>query len=557
MYADNEFDIKKVRDEIAPTTVHPCARGQHIHGIERQGRTVKEQSRCMCHGVPFKRLTILMTVSMMEEIYNCLNAFPSKGAKLSKTIGPATIIEGKRKPDFSYKRISFGSYAIVYRGTKNNMTGRGIPAIALKESNNAGGYYFMSLETGEKLHCHRWSEEPIDDYIINRVEELAEAEDQPVMPDGYPIFEWAPGIPMDGDDEVETEHELSDEENTIFDDQFEEDDSEEENSDEEHEHEDFNHNHDEERNIILEEIEYDTDEHETSEDDTEEIDNNAREQAITDENEIINENEEEEEEEEEERENVNEEEEIAEPVAARNDGRARRSKEATNVDRLQVKFGGKTYDTSDMDPKEKRSFLQKKMKHKMFMMKRQRTKPKQKKSFMQVAIDTCFTQMSAKKGFKLFGERAFAAMYKEFKQLDEGPMKGKSVVGTIDFDSITADEKRNALEAVSLMKEKRTGGIKGRVASNGSKQKKYLKEGESISSPTVSLEALLMTLIIDVFEGQKVTTFDVPGAYLHAKFPEDKHISMVLRGEFVDIMCDVNPEHKPNVRIINGKKYYI
>ena len=176
---------------------------------------------------------------------------------------------------------------------------------------------------------------------------------------------------------------------------------------------------------------------------------------------------------------------------------------------------------------------------------------------MQVAIDACFTQMSAKKGFKLFGESAFAAMYKEFKKLDEGPMKGKSVVGAINFDKLSKEDKMNALEAVSLIKEKRTGDIKGRVAANGSKQKKYLKEGESVASPTVSLEALIMTLIVDVFEGKKVTTFDVPGAYLHAEMPEDKKILMVLRGEFVDIMCDVNPEHKTNVRVINGKRYYI
>ena len=38
--------------------------------------------------------------------------------------------------------------------------------------------------------------------------------------------------------------------------------------------------------------------------------------------------------------------------------------------------------------------------------------------------------------------------------------------------------------------------------------------------------------------------FDVPGAYLHAKFPDDKTVLMRLRDEFVDIMCDVNPEYK-------------
>ena len=38
-----------------------------------------------------------------------------------------------------------------------------------------------------------------------------------------------------------------------------------------------------------------------------------------------------------------------------------------------------------------------------------------------------------------------------------------------------------------------------------------------------------------------VGTFDVPGAYLHAKITEGKTTLLKLQGCFVDIMCDVNP----------------
>ena len=111
-----------------------------------------------------------------------------------------------------------------------------------------------------------------------------------------------------------------------------------------------------------------------------------------------------------------------------------------------------------------------------------------------------------------------------------------------------------ALEAVNLIKEKRNGIIKGRTCANGSKQKRYLKEEDVIASPTVALESLLTSLVIDVYEGRDVGTFDVPGAYLHAEMPKDKRVLMCLRGEFVDIMCDVNPEYKQYVREKNGKK---
>jgi hypothetical protein len=107
---------------------------------------------------------------------------------------------------------------------------------------------------------------------------------------------------------------------------------------------------------------------------------------------------------------------------------------------------------------------------------------------------------------------------------------------------------------VNLIKEKRDSRIKGRTCANGSKQRKYLKEEETIASPTVALESLLTSLVIDVFEGRDVGTFDVPGAYLHAEMPKDKRILMVLRGEFVDIMCLVNPEYKKYIKMIHGKK---
>ena len=69
-----------------------------------------------------------------------------------------------------------------------------------------------------------------------------------------------------------------------------------------------------------------------------------------------------------------------------------------------------------------------------------------------------------------------------------------------------------------------------------------------MASPTVSLEGLLATLVIDAKEGRKVNTFDVPGAFLQAPMPEGKNVLLKMKGEFVDIMCRVNPEHLPNVR---------
>ena len=49
-------------------------------------------------------------------------------------------------------------------------------------------------------------------------------------------------------------------------------------------------------------------------------------------------------------------------------------------------------------------------------------------------------------------------------------------------------------------KEKIDGRIKRIIYSNGIKQKQYFNYGEDMSSPTVSLEGLIITLVSDSYE---------------------------------------------------------
>ena len=79
---------------------------------------------------------------------------------------------------------------------------------------------------------------------------------------------------------------------------------------------------------------------------------------------------------------------------------------------------------------------------------------------------------------------------------------GNPVFGTIYPSTLSVEEKNKSLEAVNLIKKKRCGKIKGRTCANGNKQKRYLKHGGTISSQTVSLEAMIGTLVIDAKEGR-------------------------------------------------------
>ena len=77
-----------------------------------------------------------------------------------------------------------------------------------------------------------------------------------------------------------------------------------------------------------------------------------------------------------------------------------------------------------------------------------------------------------------------------------------------------------------------------------------------MASPTVSLKGLFVTLVIDAFERRDVATFDINGAYLHVKMPDDKTILLKLDGVFVNIMCQINPEYKQHTFFkMEGKSY--
>ena len=77
--------------------------------------------------------------------------------------------------------------------------------------------------------------------------------------------------------------------------------------------------------------------------------------------------------------------------------------------------------------------------------------------------------MLVKKGTETFGRTAAAAMINEFTQLDKGAIPGKPVSVPTDASTIADEEKHKALYAVNIIKDKRSGDVKGRICANGSK----------------------------------------------------------------------------------------
>ena len=127
-------------------------------------------------------------------------------------------------------------------------------------------------------------------------------------------------------------------------------------------------------------------------------------------------------------------------------------------------------------------------------------------------------------------------------------MPGKLAFWPQDSTLMTPLQKKKTLEAVNLItKEKCCGTIKGRSCADGSKQQRDLKPDKSTYSPTYSTESLTTTLVIDATEKRDMAICDIPGAYLQTELPSDNEIHMRLRGQSVDVMCEVNPTYKPFV----------
>ena len=117
--------------------------------------------------------------------------------------------------------------------------------------------------------------------------------------------------------------------------------------------------------------------------------------------------------------------------------------------------------------------------------------------------------------------------------------------------SLTKEQKKGALRAINLIKEKRDGRLKGRTVADGRTQRTLYDKSET-ASPTVSTDALMLSIIVDAHEGRDVATADVTGAYLKADM--DDFVVMKFMDDSVDILCEMNPLHKRFIAVEKGIK---
>ena len=116
---------------------------------------------------------------------------------------------------------------------------------------------------------------------------------------------------------------------------------------------------------------------------------------------------------------------------------------------------------------------------------------------------------------------------------------------------MTRQEKHEALESLMFLKKKRCGRIKGRTCADGRPQQKCIPK-EDAASPTVSLEGVLLTAVVDAEEGRDIAVVDIPNAFVQTK-NVDKVI-MKMRGKLAELMVLMAPEiYRKAIILEHGK----
>jgi hypothetical protein len=142
------------------------------------------------------------------------------------------------------------------------------------------------------------------------------------------------------------------------------------------------------------------------------------------------------------------------------------------------------------------------------------------------------TQYSMKQGLKQFRQRGVDALITELRQLDT-----RKVLDPVHARLLSKEDKRKTLNYLMFLKENCTGIIKGRGCADGRKQQSLIIK-ENASSPTLSLESLLLTCVIDAMERRYVATTDIPGAFMHADMDELVHVR--FEGTLAELLVHIN-----------------
>jgi AAA ATPase containing von Willebrand factor type A (vWA) domain len=578
IHADEEFE--KLRSHMLPGRLLSPDPGGHVPEVERSIRTMKEGCRAAIHGLPYSVYPKEMLRGLIRKITLLSNAFPADHG-VSDNLSPRNLVDNLPNLDYHSIKIPFGAYCqlAVDEQITNTTRPRTIGAIVLDPVGTNKKYRYMSLESGKRVSGRLVRVLPVTDEVIDRVNSIGISQKQPRTRDGRLLFEWRPGIPLDEDapfpqddlipvgvagdiipdpvgDPVGDEELVAGDEARRVDDEslreVTEDDGDDlryepgdEQSDGEPESDDELESDVESENSSTSDVSDtgSTSDHSTSsldgytlEDESPEEDRpddeltgtdrliDALSDSSTDETDPTPRMDTE-----------------APPdgIAQEPLGRGHREKRGNpkyfNPDYTHLQFLQHSFETLDM--KERSEYL-----HHALVDFNLTGRTHLVERYLTGVI---LTQMSGNAGLKKHGKEGEKCLLKEFTQF-----KNMDVMDALDPDKLTAEQIKEALGMISVLQEKRdhtpqVPNLKYRACADGRKQR-HLYTKEETTSPALSPDGFMLTLMTDAMEGRDVAISDVVGAYLNALM--DDFVIMKIVGREAELMCELNPEWRKHLR---------
>ena len=531
--------------------LNETSRDGHVGDIERYIRTVKERMRAIYNTLPFQKIPARLIIEMAKTAVFWLNAFPTAGGA-SQQMSPRTIVTGQQVDYKRHWQFQFGEYAQTHEEHNNSMNPRTIGAIALRPvGNGQGSFYFMSITTGRVLNRQHATALPMSDEVIDKIHRMARQQktnpglgfaDQNLNPDeDDETYHDDNYVDNEDDEDDETYHdgnndEHEDEDELSYDDD--EDDNTHKNEDlegaqdtldqddndgaingvevpvppgEENDAavvtpdiEDHNNNNDEEgrgRNAqqTMEAGQPDNPDHQEDADEEDDPSEIPGVDAVTVDPETPGVGEK--------GEDTEEGELVDQPPEILPQGNGKGGG-GYNLHHTRGRDYGHRYAGDD--------FI-----------------------IDNVAMTTHGTsevldtpQMSLKAGLRTFGNDGVKAVEKEMRQLHN-----RGVMLPVQRESLTLEQRKEALAYLVFLKRKRCGKVKGRGCADGRKQRAYIAKEEA-TAPTVSTEAVFLTAIIDALENREVAVLDVPGAFMQVDIDELVHVRFT--GEMVNMLLHID-----------------
>ena len=137
-----------------------------------------------------------------------------------------------------------------------------------------------------------------------------------------------------------------------------------------------------------------------------------------------------------------------------------------------------------------------------------------------------------------------SAIFDEYKQMDD-----LRVFKPIHCRDLSQSQNSQVLNAIDLIKQKQCGKIKGRTVADRRKQRDIYTKSQT-SSPTLSLDGFITSLMIDAAEERHVATADVAGVFLKAEM--DDFVVVKLQGPAVGALININKE-RYSTHVLNEK----